>query len=201
MKIILFLLLSISTSSNLFAQSSGENRFGVFATYSLYDLWIPSKIGGHISYGNKKRTYELAYQYSNINFDLIVDDIGSVNDSRFHFSTRSFKYDNSFNYQYGISYNTFKANLGKSFVNVDLLEARTLSLFWGIGNRFKVNDNFEFGIDWLRIFWPVKTLYLNDDALDNVSNSDDREDLKDLIGFLEKFPTFTVLHFELGYRF
>jgi hypothetical protein len=183
------------------SSAQSDNRLGLFATYSLYDLWIPSKIGGHISYGNKERTYELAYQYSSISFDLIVDDLGSVKDSRLHFSTRSFTYDNSFNYQYGVSYNSFKANLGKSFVEVDIFEAQTLSVFWGVGNRFSINENFEFGIDWFRVFWPVKTLYVNDSALDNVSDDDDREDLKDFINFLEKFPTFTILHFELGYRF
>lgn len=180
---------------------ANKKSFALFGTYSLYDMWLPSKIGAHLSYGNKQRTYELAYQYSSLGFDLVLDDIGSVTDSRFHFSTRSFAYDNSFNYQYGISYNTLKANLGKSFVSVDFFEARIVSLFWGVGNRFQVTENIDFGVDWFRVFWPVKTVYLNDDALDNVSNEDDRDDLKKLIGFLEDIPTFTVFHFELGYRF
>ncbi len=194
MKLIFFFIFSTS----LFAS---ESRFGALISYSLYDMWLPAKYGGILSYGTDKRNYELAYEKSSIGFGSLLDNIGSVSDERLHLTTRSFKYSNSFNYQYGISYNRFAVNLGKAFVNTDVFEARTLDLVWGIGNRWKIKSNIEIGVDWLRVFYPVKVLSLNDKALDNVSNKEDKEDLENVINLVTNIPKFTIFHFEVGYRF
>ena len=193
LKLLLIFILSFTASAS--------DKWAGFITYSPYDLWIPSKIGALVSYQDKNRAYELAYQFSTIRFDFILDEIGSVSDSRLHLTTRSFRYNNSFNYQYGLSYNHFKMNLSPAFSSFDLFEARVLNIVWGVGNRYKWKSGIELGVDWFKIFYPLYTLALNDSALDSVTNSNDKEDLKRVITLLEKIPTFTLVHIELGYRF
>lgn len=194
----LFTLFIICISFN----STAESKWSGYLTYSQFDLWIPGKIGLVASYKeHDKRTYELAWQKASYGFDLFVDDIGSVSEQRIHFTTRSFKYGTSFNYQYGLLYTSYLVNLGKGFVGFDLVEIKTLGGLWGVGNRWELERNIDIGIDWFKVFVPVVTLEKENDALDSAESKSDKNDLKDLLKAFTSIPTITVLHFEVGYRF
>lgn len=195
-KIIALLFLVISFNGH------AQGLWTGFVTYSPWDLWLPGKYGVMASYKPEPfRDYELAWQKGSYGLDLFVDDIGGISEQRIHFTTRSFAYENSFNYQYGISYNAYRVNLGNGFVGVDLLELKTFSAVWGVGNRWNLDHNITIGADWIKIFLPIYTLDKDDDAVDSAETNKDRNDLKDLIYAFSKIPTFTVLHFEIGYRF
>jgi len=183
-------------------QATADSKWSAYATYSPWDLWIPGKYGLVASYkATEKRSYELAWQKASYGFDVFVSDIGNVSEQRLHLTTRSFKYGNSFNYQYGLLYTSYLVNLGKGFVGFDLVEIKTVGALWGVGNRWELEKNFNIGIDWFKLFVPVVTLEKENDALDSATNNSNKNDLKDLIKAFSSIPTVTVLHFEIGYRF
>jgi hypothetical protein len=198
-KIIMFI--SIACSSIVYAQADSTKSWRAFGTYSPWDMWLPGKIGAVASYGDNSRTFELAWQKASYGLNLIVDDIGSISDQRIHLTTRSFTWDNSFNFQYGLSYNSFVVNLGKSFVAADVLEMKTVATVWGVGNRWELENGFTFGADWLKIFVPIYTLEKKDSALDGAISKSDKDDLDELINIISKVPTLTLIHLEVGYRF
>ncbi len=199
----LIVLYSISVSfaqEEVVSTSSGKS-WRAYATYSPWDMWLPGKYGLVGSYGDKARTYELGWQKASYGLDLIVDDIGSITDQRIHLTTRSFTWGNSFNFQYGLSYNSFIVNLGRSFVSSDVVEMKAIAAVWGVGNRWESDNGFSFRADWLKIFMPFYTLKKKDDAIDAATNSSDKEDLDKLVDSVSKIPTLTLIHLEIGYRF
>lgn len=201
LKITLIAFILSFSSITLAEETSSTKSWRAFATYSPWDMWLPGKYGAVGSYGDSSRTFELAWQKASYGLDLIVDDIGSITDQRIHLTTRSFTWDNSFNFQYGLSYNSFTVNLGKSFVAVDALEMTTISTVWGVGNRWELDNGLTFGADWFKVFYPVHTLQKKDSVLDGAISQGDKDDLNELIDFVSKIPTITLIHLEVGYKF
>lgn len=72
---------------------------------------------------------------------------------------------------------------------------------WGLGNRWKWENGFTIGADWLRIFYPLAIIDQGDDFLKERSDSSEKDDVKELIDAITSIPTFTIAHFEIGYRF
>ena len=187
------------------ASTTNTKQWGILGTYAYADTWLPGKLGFTGSYGDEKRVYEFAYQKAQYSFDFIIDDLGEVKDQRFHLTTRSHTWSGSFNFQYGLYYNSISAKLGTTYTDIlgasiDLLSVRTLGVVWGVGNRWKLKNGIIIGADWFKVFWPLKVLEQSDDV-DNAPSSKEKDDAQDLIDTMAKVPTFSVGHFEIGYRF
>lgn len=181
-----------------------KKSWALYGSYSLYDLWIPGKIGLNLSYGTDFRRYELIYQSASYSFDLLIDDLGRISDTRIYFATRSHTWENSFNFQYGLFYNNIAASLGNVYTDTlgssfDVLEVKTAGIMWGVGNRWHFDNGFGFGLDWFKVFWP---LYADNEAnFSNVADSPQKEDAKSLVDALSSIPTLSILNIEFGYRF
>jgi hypothetical protein len=185
---------------------NSTKRWAAFGTFAYVDTWLPGKLGATASYGTDERVYEFAYQRASYSFDFVIDDLGKITDQRLHLTTRSFTYGGTFNYQYGLSYNTLKIKLGNAYTeflssNEDSLTVDTLNIVWGVGNRWKFGDNWQVGADWFKIFWPVLTVNENTDFIDDTNDADDEDDAQELVDTIKRVPTFTFVHFEVGYRF
>jgi len=184
-----------------------SKKWSAYGSYSYFDTWLPGKMGASATYGDKDRTYELAFQTARYGLDIFVSGLGSITDSRIHLTTRSFPWSGSFNYQYGIVYNSFQVKLGDSFTasavgaSVDVLKVQSIGAMWGLGNRFKISKSFRMGVDWFKIFVPLKVLNKQDDYIDSTTDANKKSDAKDVIDILSKTPTFSLLHLELGYQF
>ena len=199
--LIFFLFYSYQSS----ALDCATKKCAIYGTYSYFDTWLPSKIGVLGSYGDADRTYEFAFQTASYSFDFLIDGLGGVTDQRIHLSTRSFIWSKTFNIQYGVYYNSIQAKLGNLYTDligasVDLIEVKTLGVLWGLGNRWTFENGFSVGADWLKIFWPLHNLKTSD-QLKNFPSSSEKDDLKTFIDTVAKIPTFSVLHFEIGYKF
>ncbi|MBT4790010.1 MAG: hypothetical protein HON90_00440 [Halobacteriovoraceae bacterium] len=184
---------------------SNDKSFAIFGTYSSLDTWLPGKMGLTASYGDDQRVYELAYQNASYSFDLIIDDLGKISDTRIHLSTRSFTWGGSFNFQYGAYYNSFKAYLGNSYTELldlkyDYVDMQTMGVMWGLGNRWHWSNGLGFSVDYFKTFWPLLKLGEESDYLDQAEGSS-KDDVKELLDTLGKVPTFSILHLEVGYRF
>src|SRR5690606_37663613 len=114
---------------------------------------------------------------------------------------------NSFNWSFGLVYNDFNARLGGDMLDrfgaeiKSSFEVQNLGLTSGIGNRWQWQNGITLGIDWLRLNVPVIETNVRDDVLDDIGNSGDRDDVKKVIGTLNRIPTFVLLGLHVGYTF
>jgi hypothetical protein len=103
--------------------------------------------------------------------------------------------------------NTFEVKLGDNFwgsasnSTVNVLKIQTVGAVWGVGNRWKWDNGLTIGADWFRIFYPLTVLDQEDDFLKNRPDTSEKDDVKDLIDAISNIPSFTIAHFEIGYRF
>lgn len=186
-----------------------DKTWGVYGTYSYFDLWLPSKLGLVLSYGDKDRVYELAYQsasYSLDYFDDIVEDLGKITDKRIHLTTRSHTWGGSFNFQYGVYYNSFSIDLGSNLMRLvdaqyDIIKIETVGAMFGTGNRWTWDNGFTIGADWFRIFYPLKVVGEETSFLSKTTDSGDKSDIQEIVDIVKNTPTITLSHFEIGYRF
>lgn len=183
-----------------------QDSWGVYGSFAYLDSWLPGKIGMSISYGDDDRFYELAIQQASYSFDFLIDDLGGVTDRRIHFTIRSHPWENSTNFQYGLFYNTLNISLGNSYTAVateefDDIEINTLGVMWGVGNRWNWDSGLSMGFDWLKVFMPLMSLNKDTGFLDNATSGDSKDEVKRLVDVVGKIPTFTLAHFEIGYRF
>ena len=183
-----------------------EPIWSLGVNYSLFDMWIPGKLGLALNKSKGTNTYLFEYQKMSYNFDFFVADIGEVSDTRTTFAIRSFAYSNSFNYFAGLTFNSIAVQLGSSWyadvgARYDAIKVTTLNLAGGIGNHFQINEKFYWGVDWIRIYYPLSTINTETKILDVISNESNRNQLKDMIDSLTSIPTMSLFQFEIGYKF
>ena len=138
------------------------------ANYSPIDLLIPSKYGFTLGYiNNADKTWEFEYLRGSISVPFIIEDLGKMTDERFSVIGRSYFGSNSFNFSYGISYFDFSLHLGDkllsrvtggNYPSIDLVEVQSVGFNLAIGNRWSLNRNVTFGIDWISWAQPVYVL-------------------------------------------
>jgi len=181
-------------------------RWSAYGSFSYLDTWLPGKIGLSGVYGDDSRTYELAYQSASYSFDFLIDDLGKITDQRIHLTTRSHTWDGSFNFQYGIYYNSILVELGNAYTaalgnKYDVLRVDTVGVVWGMGNRWNWDNGLSLGLDWFKIFIPLKVVNKDTKFLDENTDPDNQDDVDELVEGLSHIPAFTLAHFEIGYRF
>lgn len=194
------------TNDEVLTTVENLKHWGVLGSYSYADTWLPGKIGLTASYGDENRVYEFAYQNASYSFDFLIDDLGKISDTRIHLSTRSHTWNGTFNFQYGLYYNSLNIHLGNTYIDlvnlgVDVLSIQTIGGFWGVGNRWKFKNGVMLGFDWFKVFWPFYVLDKDIGALSDASASSEKDDLETLVDGISKLPTFSLAHFEIGYRF
>ena len=198
----IFIITYIALVSNTYAQ---DKRWSTGLSYSLFDMWIPGKIGASVSYGDDKKKYNFEYQKMAYNFDFFVADLGEVSDSRYTFALRSFSYNNSFNYYYGVTLNKVHVQLGSSWyadlgARYDAISVTTFNFMWGVGNQIQFSKNFYFEIDWVKVYFPLFITDKQTDILEKLGD-ENKEKLDDMIDSLSSIPTMTLLQVGIGYRF
>lgn len=189
----------------------GQSPFTLGLNYSWLDTWIPSKYGAQFAYNaSESSTWEIEYLRGSISVPSGFLDIGSITDQRLTVMHRSFGARNSFNFFWGLVYESLEAKLGSDILSniggidaasVDLLKISTLGISWGMGNRWSIHRNLTFGIDWLAINVPLTTLESETDILKYSTDPDDREDIQDVVDAVEKIPTISILKLQLAYTF
>ncbi|MCB0407411.1 MAG: hypothetical protein KDD34_04345 [Bdellovibrionales bacterium] len=181
----------------------------LFGNLSLIDTWLPFKWGISYAYNSSAfSTWELEYLKSSY-APFGVKELGEFTDQRISFFYRSFSQRNSFNFLYGLYYNSFRLSIGdKLLSNVtggvvpgyDLLTVETLGVSWGFGNRWHLG-RLLLSFDWLTINIPLIVLE-SDAPFLNVNGSEtDKNDVRDVLDTIEKIPTFAIIKFQLGYSF
>ena len=199
---LIFLLLLPFVS---FGAEGEKTPWAAFVTLAPYDLWLPNKMGATAVRFEQSRTYELAFQTASYNLDVVIDGLAGVSEQRIHLTTRSHTWDGSFNFQYGVYYNTINVHLGQEYLGLgaksDVISVATAGGMWGFGNRWAWDNGFQLGADWFKIFYPFTTVKNESDFLDENASAEDKENVQELVDAFLKIPQLTLLHFEVGYRF
>jgi len=206
LSLLIFVMLCTQAHSNELTVAESSRKLSVLGSFSYIDTWLFGKLGLRTSYGNRSRSFDLAFERASYSADLIISDLGRITDQRLLLSTRSFISNGSFNIQYGLSYESLEISLGSEYTDsllgrYDLVKIDTLNLMWGIGNRWVQKSNWILGVDWFRIFIPITTINEDIGFLDNTTDEDDQDDIQEVVDVIKKIPKFTLLHFEIGYRF
>lgn len=189
----------------------GKSSFFVLASYSPFDLIIPSKYGLTLGYiQDADRTWELEYLKGSVSVPFIVKDLGEMKDERLSLIKRSYYGGNSFNFGYGLSYHRFSISLGDdmlsrvsggSYPSIDLLEIQTLGFYLGVGNRWVLDHGITLGVDWFSWSQPVYELSRKDGYLDYATNEEDRKNADNALKLVTYFPRFAVFKMQAGITF
>lgn len=188
-----------------------HSNYLFMASYSPLDLIIPSKLG--LTVGQTKsvdKTWELEILRGSLAIPFVIDNLGDVSDLRFSFIARSYAGRNSFNFSYGLSYFDFSARLGNKYLasvsgtpsgSVELLKIQTLGANFGIGNRWTIDKNFTFGVDWISWSQPLLLVQRDDDYLTATNSTPDRDAIEKALGLISYFPRISVLKIQIGVLF
>lgn len=188
-----------------------EADYFALLNYSPIDFLLPGKYGFTLgAVKNADKTWEFEYLRGSISVPFIVEDLGKMTDERMSLIGRSYFGSNSFNLSYGLSYFAFSMHLGDKLLNrvtggsypsIDLIEVNSLGFNAAIGNRWALNKNISFGIDWISWAQPLLITKKQNSFLDYASNQDDRDSVDKATKIIAYFPRIAFLKLQLGVLF
>lgn len=192
-----------------------ENRtaknWGVTGNYSLIEMWVLTKWGLSAHYTrNPDWTYELEYANGSLGWGYFGIDIGRIKEERVSVLARFFGKRNSFNFIYGVFYNKLNFRLGDDLLratnaayrsDLDHAEVSLAGLTWGIGNRWHTRKGYILGVDWLTINLPFSVIQQHAPFLKRSEDKDDRDDFKDSLDWIKRFPSIGILKIQVGLTF
>lgn len=209
MKFILLILVSLSL--RLHAQTTTENRSASFGTalvgYQFLSTWIPSK--WNVAYTqilNPQWSLEAEYLRGSIGFGSFGLDVAGISETRYSLVARRFV-GNSFNFIIGAFHNQVEAQLGNDIVSdmtekgLDEFEVSGSGLTLGMANRWQWGSGFTLGVDWFRMNLPLFNKRVDNDVLERIDEKNDLSRARDLMEKIKNIPTFVLLGIQLGYSF
>jgi len=193
------------------AHSSELDKRGLVSfQYSYLDLLIPGKwgLGGQWAFA-PGQVWELSYLKGSLSGPWIMEDIGSMSDTRIRLGKRSQRSGSSFNLGLGVAYYDFEVRLGNKLLssisrdapNAELIKARSLGAYISVGNRWSLGQSGVIGIDWLVWSQPLIKLEEKSEFFNRVSDEDDEDIVERAIKKVYRFPRIVLLKLELGFRF
>lgn len=193
-----------STRSN-----RAQSQYFVTGNYSYIDTLLPSKVGLSVGFVSRPYvTHELEYMGSRLSLPAGVADIGKFSDQRVSYILRSYGNRNSFAFQYGLSYFSTQVKLGDDLISmitgvpgVNLVELQSLGVHWGMGNRWVLDNNLTWGVDWFTWSQPILEISRKDKFLDYATNQQDKDNVRTALKVMQFFPRWSVLKIHIGYSF
>ena len=189
---------------------ASEKRFYALFNYSYLDLLAPGKWG--VSAGwlrNEDHSLQLEYLKGSISAPWVLEDLGSVTDTRISLIRRSRLWFDSFHIGYGLVYFDFKVFLGNELLSAlsedapsaDLARSETLGAYFSLGNRWNVGEDWLFAVDWFAWSQPLIKLREESEFLDKADDENDRETLRDALRTIYSFPRLAVFKLAIGRKF
>jgi hypothetical protein len=176
------------------------SRGTVMVGLNLLSTWIPYK--KTISYTHifsPKWSLEFEYAFGSLGVPVSGINIGGITEKNSSLIFRRYV-GNSFHFIFGAYEGNNTASLGRGY-SLGKFQVKNLGLTSGIANRWQWKNGLTFGIEWFRMNLPVINTLYDDGILKNVSNSKDRRDVKTVMDYFNRIPTFTLLGLNLGYTF
>jgi hypothetical protein len=185
-------------------------NWGVFGNFSPFEMWVITKYGITGMYTKDPAwNYELEYMRGSLDFGFFGIDIGEIQEERLSLLARSFSKRNSFNFLYGVFYNHMEVGLSSKFTSTlsafnqsaDQVDLSFFGLTWGMGNRWQTQEGYVIGVDWLVINLPFSVIQEHAPFLKNTTDQDRRNQVKNSLDWLKKFPSLGILKVQIGLSF
>lgn len=205
------------SSSTPLEMTSAEKRpplpggYFVGLTYSPLDLLIPNKWGA--KFGGEtpgELAWEVEYLRGSLQTPFIIADLGRMTDERYSLIFRSYGQRKSFNFHFGVSYFSFKANLSPKFLNTvpaqvdtsyDIVRVESVGFNLGIGHRWHWGERFLFGVDWLSWAQPVFITKNQSEIKDLTTDEKTKDTISDAVRIANYVPRFLTLKVYLNFSF
>ena len=176
------------------------SRGSVMVGFNLLSTWIPYKTTvAYTHIFSKKWSLELEYASSSLGVPVAGIDIGGISEKNYSLIFRNYV-GNSFHFIFGPYQSSHTASLGRGY-SLGEFEVKNIGLASGLANRWQWKNGMTFGIEWFRMNIPIINTKYNDDILKKVSDKGDRDDVKKVMDYFNRIPTFTILGLNLGYTF
>lgn len=189
---------------------ASEKRFYALFNYSYLDLLAPGKWGATGGWlRNEDHSLELEYLKGSISAPWVLEDLGSVTDTRISLIRRSRLWFDSFHIGYGLVYFDFKIFLGNELLSAlseeapsaDLARSETLGSYLSFGNRWSIDENWLFAVDWVSWSQPLIKIREESEFLDTADDEKDRETVRDALQIIYRFPRLAVFKLAIGRKF
>ncbi len=184
-----------------------EKHHTLAVGYELITSWIPSKKKISYTYFNNPQwSFELEYAYGSLSTGIVGIDLGRVTEKRTTLLAKRY-FGNSFHLDFGPYYYDINARAGGKIMGVaqDTTIAdfgvKGIGLATGLGNRWQWENGFTFGIDWLRLNIPLMVTEYNQRIIKNIPDEGKSDDVKNVIEYFSRIPTFAVFGLTIGYTF
>ncbi len=217
--IITIIIIIISNISELIANENvtdlkqNKNRY-ILASYSNLDLIIQNKYGLNFGFINEYNIYNEPYR--SVEIDIMHSHVGKtteyMEDTRISFYKRVITKEIMPQLFYGCSYFDTLVNFGNNrigrltggYYNSNIsYRFQSLGLNIGLGNRWYVNENFIFSIDWVSWAQPIYILNKYSNYLDTNLPVSERDNFvkASTLTLINYFPRFTFLKLQIGILF
>lgn len=184
-------------------------HFSALANGAILGLAIPSKYGVAAAWRTSRRwEFEAGYFTGSYELSNSFINVGGLRETVLSLDARLYAW-RSLNFIFGLSRQSYQAKLGNDILgrtigpgaSLDLIEVQTLGLQLGFGNRWSIYDHFIFGVDWLVLNFPFRSLKSDAPVLDFVNDANDRARIQDAVTILRYLPTGAACKLALGYQF
>lgn len=172
----------------------------VIVGFNLISTWIPYKTTfAYTHIFSKKWSLELEYASSSMGVPVAGINIGGISEKNYSLLFRNYV-GNSFHFVFGPYQSTHRASVGRGY-DLGEFEVKNVGLATGFANRWQWKSGMTFGIEWFRMNIPLRNTKYNDGVLKKVPSANDRDDVKKVMDYFNRIPTFTILGLNIGYTF
>jgi hypothetical protein len=198
------------TETTVQVRSSKQLRYtkpvGAGISWAPVSMWMPSKIGGSVSYNfSDKRTIVGQFESASIKVPTFKIDLGGIRESKYGVVLKSFGDSNSFYLSYGLLRYSFNASLNLSLFPVSVpiapvFDINSFGFQFGMGNQWSWENGLSLGIDWFSIYFHSFGKSKNTEIF-GYMNQNDRDNANALVDAIYNIPLIEVLKIQLMYGF
>jgi hypothetical protein len=173
--------------------------------YQYATTWVIGKTQGSYTYvAGRKWSFELEYVTSERTVEIGDFEIGKIKEDRITLFSKYYL-NNSFHFSFGpyfYDYEIETAGSLRNLINQDLNQKWNLTGFgaaFAFGSRWQTKWGLTYGLDWVRMNYPLYTSWLNKNTGEVEETS--RKDADRSFELLRKIPTFAFFTVGIGYTF
>lgn len=183
------------------------NHHTVLAGLEVATSWVPfKKQFTYTYYNNADWAFELEHSFGSVGLGLASVDLAELEEKRTTLIIHRYV-GNSFHWDFGPYHHDTRARAGRN-VRKEMVETEVASfgvkgfgVAFGLGNRWQWDNGFTLGIDWLRLNIPLVVTENDNKIVKYISDEGESDDVKTVIKYFSRVPTFSLLGIRLGYSF
>ena len=185
-----------------------DKTVSLVGNYGLYSFIVPGKKGAQLAWlQSPSSTWELDYFSGDYGLNKYGINLISFGERVIVGRYRKY-WQSSFNLGVGLGERTYSFELGNrltenipgDILNEEkLIELKRYVFDFSMGNRWHFNKGFILSMDWFELSIPIGPGSKKAAIVDRVSNSEDKENTRKVLRYLNYLPTLTFLKVGIGF--